>query len=64
VFQAQLAEEPGTEGPLKIGPSTVTVGEPASSCTPGAATELTLLPDGRLERVNASSGEKLAYTRQ
>ncbi|WP_210580615.1 serine/threonine-protein kinase [Streptomyces sp. GESEQ-4] len=64
VFQAQLAEEPGTEGPLKIGPSTVTVGEPASSCTPGAATELTLLPDGSLERVNASSGEKLAYTRQ
>ncbi|KMS66167.1 serine/threonine protein kinase, partial [Streptomyces viridochromogenes] len=63
-FEATLAEEPGADGPLAIGPSTVTAGEPATSCSPGEATEITLLPDGRLERVNTSSGEKLTYTRQ
>ncbi|MBC2903594.1 serine/threonine-protein kinase [Streptomyces cupreus] len=64
VFQAKLAEEPTGDGPLEIGPSTVSVGEPASSCTPGAATELTLLGDGSLERVNTSTGERLTYTRE
>ncbi|WP_443059562.1 hypothetical protein [Streptomyces sp. NBC_00443] len=44
-----------------MGPSTVTAGEPATSCSPGEATRITLLPDGRLERVNTSSGEKLTY---
>ncbi|KUN94116.1 serine/threonine-protein kinase [Streptomyces caeruleatus] len=63
-FTAALTEAPGTDGPLKIGPSTVTTGEPATSCSPGEATEITLLPDGRLERLNTSSGEKLTYTRQ
>ncbi|MFE7273648.1 protein kinase [Streptomyces sp. NPDC057623] len=63
-FEATLTEAPGADGPLTIGPSTVTAGEPATSCSPGAATEITLLPDGRLERVNTSSGEKLTYTRQ
>ncbi|MDT7846271.1 serine/threonine-protein kinase [Streptomyces justiciae] len=64
VFQAALTEAPGSDGPLEIGPSTVTVGEPATSCTPGAATEITLKPDGTLERVNTGSGEKLTYTKQ
>ncbi|MDT9701185.1 serine/threonine-protein kinase [Streptomyces sp. P17] len=64
VFQAKLAEAPTGGGSLEIGPSTVTVGEPASSCTPGAATELTLLGDGSLERLNPSTGEKLTYTRE
>ncbi len=63
VFRAKLAEEPASGGPLRIGPSTVTVGSPASSCTPGAATELTILPDGRLERLNTSTGESLTYTK-
>ncbi|MET9733457.1 serine/threonine-protein kinase [Streptomyces sp. NPDC006458] len=63
VFEARLGEEPGTDGPLAIGPSTVTVGEPASSCTPGAASEVTLLPDGTLRRVNTDSGEELTYRR-
>jgi hypothetical protein len=63
-FEATLTEAPDTDGPLEIGPSTVTAGEPATSCSPGEATEITLLPDGRLERVNTSSGEKLTYTRQ
>ncbi|MFF4347455.1 protein kinase [Streptomyces sp. NPDC001530] len=62
VFQAELAEAPGAEGPLEIGPSKVTVGEPAS-CSPGAASEVTLLSDGRLRRVNKDSGEALTYTK-
>ncbi|MEV6053906.1 serine/threonine-protein kinase [Streptomyces sp. NPDC052107] len=64
VFDAELAEQPGADGPLQIGPSTVTSGEPASSCTPGEATEVTLLPDGRLKRTKAGGGESLTYTRQ
>ncbi|MFI7408630.1 serine/threonine-protein kinase [Streptomyces sp. NPDC049627] len=63
-FAAELAEAPGADGPLVLGPSTVTAGEPATACSPGAATEVTLLPDGRLERVNTDSGEKLTYTRR
>ncbi|MGW6907126.1 serine/threonine-protein kinase [Streptomyces sp. NPDC054940] len=63
-FEAPLAEAPGDDGPLAIGPSTVTTGEPATACSPGEATEITLLPDGTLERVNTSSGEKLTYTRR
>ncbi|GAB7103327.1 hypothetical protein JCM4814A_16410 [Streptomyces phaeofaciens JCM 4814] len=63
-FTAELAERPAAKGPLEIGPSTVTTGEPLSSCTPGAATEVTLRSDGSLERVNESTGEKLTYTRR
>ncbi|WP_369248041.1 serine/threonine-protein kinase [Streptomyces sp. R41] len=62
VFQAKLAEAPGADGPLEIGPSEVTVG-PASSCSPGAASEVTLLSDGSLRRVNKDSGEALTYTK-
>ncbi|WP_367321731.1 protein kinase [Streptomyces sp. HUAS ZL42] len=63
-FAAELAEQPGTGGPLEIGPSKVTTGEPLSSCSPGAATEITLLSDGRLRRVNTDTGEKLTYTKE
>ncbi|WDM15050.1 protein kinase [Streptomyces lavenduligriseus] len=63
VFEAELTGTPGGDGPLEIGPSTVTTGEPASSCTPGEATEVTLLPDGRLERTKASGGESLTYSK-
>ncbi|MEU3843198.1 protein kinase [Streptomyces sp. NPDC028635] len=62
-FTASLSAAPGPNGPLQIGPSTVVTG-PATSCSPGAASEVTLLPDGTLERVNTSNGEKLTYTRQ
>ncbi|MGW1586325.1 serine/threonine-protein kinase [Streptomyces sp. NPDC002386] len=64
VFEATLAEQPGDGGPLEIGPSTVTSGEPMSSCSPGEATEVTLLPDGRLKRAKAGGGESLTYTKQ
>lgn len=62
VFEASLSAAPGS-GPLRIGPSTVTTGRPMSSCTPGAATELTILPDGRLRRVTTANGESVTYTK-
>ncbi|GAA4304473.1 hypothetical protein GCM10023086_21640 [Streptomyces venetus] len=64
VFEGELTDTPDADGPLRIGPSTVTVGQPRTACTPGAATEVTLQPDGTLQRVNTSSGEKLTYTKQ
>ncbi|KJK37144.1 serine/threonine protein kinase, partial [Streptomyces variegatus] len=64
VFEGRLTAEPATGGALKIGPSTVKAGQPRTACTPGAATEVTLLPDGTLQRVNSSSGERLTYTKQ
>ncbi|MER6421388.1 protein kinase [Streptomyces sp. NPDC001137] len=63
VFQADLTAAPGSGGSLEIGPSTVTSGDPGY-CKPGDATELSLLPDGSLQRENTSNGEKLKYTRQ
>ncbi|WP_274560961.1 serine/threonine-protein kinase [Streptomyces spiramyceticus] len=63
VFQAKLAAAPSGDAPLRIGPSKVVVGEPMTSCTPGAASEVTLLPDGRLRRVNSTSGEALTYSK-
>ncbi|MFI8090911.1 serine/threonine-protein kinase [Streptomyces sp. NPDC086080] len=60
VFEARLTGSSG--GRLDIGPSSVTVG-PASTCTPGAASRITLLPDGSLQRVNIGTGEQLTYTR-
>ncbi|MEV7340538.1 protein kinase [Streptomyces sp. NPDC093544] len=63
VFQAALTGAPTADGPLEIGPSEVTVGEPATACSPGAASEVTLLPDGSLRRVNTDSGESLTYTK-
>ncbi|MFI6057530.1 serine/threonine-protein kinase [Streptomyces sp. NPDC051286] len=63
VFQADLTDEPSPDGPVHIGPSTITLGEPISSCTPGKATTLTLLPDGTLRRENPDTGEKVTYTK-
>ncbi|MFI9568747.1 serine/threonine-protein kinase [Streptomyces rishiriensis] len=62
-FSAALTRAPGADGPLRIGPSEVTTGRPLSSCSPGAASEITLLADGRLQRTNTGTGEKLTYTR-
>ncbi|MFF0590848.1 protein kinase [Streptomyces sp. NPDC003781] len=63
VFDAALTAEPGADGPLRLGPSQVRTG-PASSCSPGAASTITLLPDGSLERTNDDTGESLVYTRR
>ncbi|MEV7864747.1 serine/threonine-protein kinase [Streptomyces sp. NPDC088124] len=63
VFEAPLATEPPEDtSPLRIGPSRVTTGEPMSACTPGSASDLTILPDGKLRRVT-TSGESLTYTK-
>ncbi|MFI0228751.1 protein kinase [Streptomyces sp. NPDC017086] len=64
VFEAELAARPAGDGPLAIGPSTVTSGEPASSCAPGEATEVSLLPDGRLKRAKATGAESLTYDKE
>ncbi|MFF7012158.1 serine/threonine-protein kinase [Streptomyces fimicarius] len=62
-FSAPLADSPAGDGPVRIGPSTVSSGSPASSCSPGKPTELTLLTDGTLRRTTTSTGESLIYTR-
>ncbi|WP_369151431.1 serine/threonine-protein kinase [Streptomyces sp. R17] len=61
VFEARLTGTSG--GRLQLGPSSVTTGEPRSACTPGAASEISLLPDGSLRRVSDGTGEQLTYTR-
>ncbi|MYY03412.1 MULTISPECIES: serine/threonine-protein kinase [unclassified Streptomyces] len=63
VFEASLSAEAAEGDSVEIGPSTVTEGEPMTSCSPGSPTRLTLLPDGTLSRENTSSGEKLTYTK-
>lgn len=63
VFEADLLNAPGADGPVRVGPSTVADG-PSASCTPGAPSQVSLLPNGALERTNTSTGEKLTYTRQ
>ncbi|MFD7059960.1 serine/threonine-protein kinase [Streptomyces sp. NPDC059906] len=62
VFEATLTAEPGSGGPLRLGPSEVRTG-PSSSCTPGGPSTVTLRPDGSLERTNDDTGESLLYTR-
>ncbi|MER8029036.1 hypothetical protein ABTZ78_08750 [Streptomyces bauhiniae] len=64
VFAAELAQEQGADGTLKLTGSTATSGAPLSSCAPGAPTTLTLLPDGRLRRTGPSGAEALTYTRK
>ncbi|MFD7769449.1 protein kinase [Streptomyces sp. NPDC059787] len=61
VFEARLTAGSGDR--LELGPSSVTVGQPRSACTPGSASEVTLLPDGSLQRVTTGNGEQLTYTR-
>ncbi|MBF8175398.1 serine/threonine protein kinase [Streptomyces olivaceus] len=64
VFEADLAKAPGSDGPVRVGLSTVTAAEPPSSCTPGEPTTLTLQPNGSLRRATNDSGDNLTYTRQ
>ncbi|MFF4314897.1 protein kinase domain-containing protein [Streptomyces sp. 900105755] len=63
-FAAKLAGKPGSDGPLEIGPSTVTAGKPRSSCTAGEATEVTLLPGGKLKRETKDGSESLTYSKE
>ncbi|MET4659356.1 serine/threonine protein kinase [Streptomyces sp. PvP037] len=61
VFEARLTGASGDR--LELGPSAVSVGQPSGACTPGSASELTLLSGGSLQRVNTGDGEHLTYTR-
>ncbi|WAX78930.1 serine/threonine-protein kinase [Streptomyces sp. KMM 9044] len=63
VFEGALTSAPGPGERLEIGPTTVTAGRPRSACAPGAATDVILLPDGTLQRVNTGNGDQLTYTR-
>ncbi|MGY4926462.1 protein kinase domain-containing protein [Streptomyces sp. 900105755] len=63
-FAAKLAGKPGSDGRLEIGPSTVTAGKPRSSCTAGEATEVTLLPGGKLKRETKDGNESLTYSKE
>ncbi|WP_436737632.1 serine/threonine-protein kinase [Streptomyces sp. BBFR102] len=63
VFQAELSAEPGSGGPVRVGPSQVVVGRPMTSCGAGESTTLTLHGDGRLTRLNDATGESLTYTK-
>ncbi|MFC4330140.1 protein kinase [Streptomyces andamanensis] len=63
VFEARLVRRPDTGGPLEFGPSTVRDGT-GGACNPGAATQVLLLPQGGLQRVNKDSGERLTYTKE
>jgi serine/threonine protein kinase len=60
VFDAPLASKPAPGAALQIGPSTVTTGEPMTSCTPGTPTTLTVLANGDLQRVT-EAGEAVTY---
>lgn len=64
VFTAKLTQQPTENGKLQIGPSTVTAGQPLSSCTPGEPTEVTLLPNGTLRRARTGGAEGLTYQRE
>ncbi|MEV4439877.1 serine/threonine-protein kinase [Streptomyces sp. NPDC049577] len=51
---------------LHLGPSTVTQANPTTACQPGSASDLVLLPDGRMRRDFVDSGTKdasLVYRR-
>ncbi|MFF5156350.1 protein kinase [Streptomyces sp. NPDC000348] len=61
VFEARLTAGSGDR--LELGPSSVTTGQPRSACTPGSASEITLLPGDSLQRLNTGNGEQLTYTR-
>ncbi|GGR34908.1 serine/threonine-protein kinase [Streptomyces netropsis] len=62
---ADLSAAAAADGPLRLGPSRVTVAEPTTSCQPGEATELTLLPDGSLRRMFIGTDkEPLVYTKR
>ncbi|MET7675834.1 hypothetical protein [Streptomyces seoulensis] len=58
-FAAELAQPPDVDGPLRLGAADVTSG----TCTPGAPSLLTLLPDGRLKRESATGAGSLIYER-
>ncbi|MER5383250.1 hypothetical protein ABT040_23750 [Streptomyces sp. NPDC002688] len=64
MFTAPLTAAPSSSGRLELGPSTVTSGAPASACSPGAASTVTLKSGSTLRRtINNRSEDTLTYTR-
>ncbi|AZM54489.1 serine/threonine protein kinase [Streptomyces sp. WAC 01529] len=61
VFEGKL--ESASDERLHIGPTDVTVGEPMSACTPGKASVVTILGNGKLRRANTDGTGELTYTR-
>ncbi|MGW7078755.1 serine/threonine-protein kinase [Streptomyces sp. NPDC054866] len=62
VFQGKLESASGNT--LRIGPTDVIVGQPASSCKPGQASTVTLLSNGRLHRENTGTDKGLTYDKE
>ncbi|KUJ65157.1 hypothetical protein ACZ90_51135 [Streptomyces albus subsp. albus] len=63
VWKATLTKKGSAGAPLRLAPSTVSVGQPMSSCKPGSATALKPLPDGRIRR-EGDDLRTLVYTRE
>ncbi|WP_030781873.1 serine/threonine-protein kinase [Streptomyces sp. NRRL S-920] len=61
VFEGKL--ESASEERLHIGPTEITVGEPMSACTPGKASVVTILGNGKLRRANTDGTGELTYDR-
>ncbi|MER5686720.1 hypothetical protein [Streptomyces sp. NPDC002205] len=62
-LRGQARHDPVRQRSLEIGPSAVAVGKPVSSCTLGAASEVTLLlPDGRLRRESKQASRAVTHT--
>ncbi|MGW7272259.1 serine/threonine-protein kinase [Streptomyces sp. NPDC054864] len=62
VFQGKLVSASGNT--LRIGPTDVVVGQPASSCRPGQPSTVTLLSNGRLHRENTGTDKGLTYDKE
>ncbi|MFC8129766.1 serine/threonine-protein kinase [Streptomyces sp. NPDC057302] len=62
VFQGKLESASGNT--LRIGPTDVIVGQPASSCRPGQPSTVTLLANGRLHRENTGTDKGLTYDKE
>ncbi|ARZ69248.1 serine/threonine protein kinase [Streptomyces albireticuli] len=65
-WHATASGDSGGTTSLSLGPSSVTQARPTSACQPGSASDLVMLPDGRMRRDFADSGTKdasLVYRR-
>ncbi|MEU1022383.1 serine/threonine protein kinase, partial [Streptomyces sp. NPDC005904] len=61
VFEGKLESASGDR--LHIGPTEITEGQPMSACTPGKASVVTILGNGKLRRANTDGTGELTYDR-
>ncbi|CAM5490836.1 Protein kinase OS=Streptomyces tendae OX=1932 GN=GUR47_19755 PE=4 SV=1 [Streptomyces tendae] len=64
VFDAALTAEPSADGPLRARSVPRSGPVPPATAPRAGPPQVTLLPDGSLERTNDDTGEALVYTRQ